>query len=69
MSDKAQRGHSRDTAGRKYGEALEALEDAGSEHAVPIREYVRRLRTEALQARLKVQQLRLAIQEGEDHGE
>lgn len=58
MSDKAQPGRSRVPATRRYADAMQALEDAGSPHAVPIREYVRQLRNEAHKYRTKARALR-----------
>lgn len=63
MSDTAQRARSSKSATRRYAEAMEALEHAGSEHVVPIREYVRQLRTEASRHRIKARQAREQLKE------
>lgn len=50
-------------ATRRYAEAMEVLEQQESEHAVSIREYVRKLRTEASSYRHKVRALEQQLEE------
>ncbi|MGO2376374.1 hypothetical protein [Brevibacterium aurantiacum] len=63
MSDKARPGRSKHPATRRYAEAMQELEDAGSGAVVPIREYVRQMRTEASKYRLMVRSLKQELKE------